>query len=91
MTAQTITRFDLLEISSVEITCECGSVVKIPLPKLNLADQLQCAGCNLPLWDHRDSPIRLHAQALVRALSEWQKNRYKKFGLGFSLVHDGNS
>jgi len=48
MTPQTVTTFDFIEIPALEIVCNCGSRISIPLPQQDLPESADCLGCKRP-------------------------------------------
>ena len=74
------------EIKSVEIACECGAAMKLPLPlKMGLPDAFKCASCDR-VWWHNGSPMRQHIATLVRALENWQGLEQPVLNLQFALT-----
>lgn len=80
--------FSIREFPTLDITCaQCGSIVKIPLPKTELALHAACMGCNSPFWDGEGNPFRLTVLGMLRSLSRChESNAEARFKLGFSLV-----
>jgi hypothetical protein len=88
MTAQSLLRIDLTEISSLEITCvECGAVFTLPLPKDKVPPSWNCVSCNTRLWDGEQDKVYLRLLGVMRSLSNWKEwPEPKKFSIGFSLT-----
>jgi len=88
MTAQSLLRIDLTEITALEITCKkCGAMLSIPLPKLDVSQSWDCLGCNTRLWDGDQDQAYIRLLGLMHSLSKWkQLPDPKKFAVGFSLT-----
>jgi hypothetical protein len=87
MTPQTLYRFDLSEIPSIDLTCkQCKSVFKITLPRPNLSPTMACMGCGLAFWYEGNSIYPL-VQAMIRNLGSYvDRESDQTFTIGFSLV-----
>ena len=90
MTPQHLFHIDFNEITALEVTCKCGSVVKIPLPADNLREDLSCVGCNTTFWGDKHDKVYLYALGLIRALTHWKRyceqlEDKRTFNLGFSI------
>ncbi len=86
MTPRHVVTIDFKEIKAVDIRCNCGSLISIRLPKMNLAEHLSCPGCNTMFWyAQEDGSPHPKVQALVRNLSNWQQVERVPFTLEFSL------
>lgn len=88
MTAQKSIQIALDEISAIDLTCnQCGSVIRMTLPKVTLSTAVSCIGCNTQLWLHETDPAYTNLINVLRALSRCKEiAEHSKFKVGFSLI-----
>jgi hypothetical protein len=88
MTPKHVTTIDLKELKEVELKCECGAAIRLPLPiKENLVAEQICPGCPRPMWAHL-SPAREKAQRLLLAISDWNNAGYPTLSMRFVLTEE---
>jgi len=87
VTPQNLTHVDFQEVQSIDITCkECGSLLRLILPKESLSQHFACAGCNTQLWGRMEDSDYLNILGFLRALSRHQREaKGFKYSIGFTL------
>jgi hypothetical protein len=85
MTPQTVTTFDFIEIPALEIVCNCGSRISIPLPQQDLPESADCLGCKRQLWGSAQDQSRLRVLGMLKSFTSWRDLQNKKFALEFSI------
>ena len=86
MTPQNKVLIDLIEIGRLDVTCKCGSIMTLQLPKQDLREFVSCVGCNERLWDGIHDQTYIRVLGIMRSMSNWKEIASSaKFSLGFSL------
>jgi len=88
MTPKSSAYVDLQEIPAIDITCNhCGSIIRLPLPKIDLNNSVHCVGCNTQLWFDKSTHFA-NLLLLLQALSDYKRIAGDaKFTVGFSLPY----
>ena len=86
MTPKQVTTINLNDLKEVELKCECGASVRLPLPlKQELPKEQECVGCPRKLWAY-DSPVRDKLVRVLASLGAWRDAGYTTLGLSFVLT-----
>jgi hypothetical protein len=87
MTPKQVTTIDLNELREVELRCECGASIRLPLPLKhgNLVAQQSCPSCPRAMWAY-ESPVREKLQRLLSAVSDWNQAGYPTLALRLVLT-----
>ena len=87
MTPNQVTTIDLIELKEVELRCECGASIRLPLPLKsgNLVAEQTCPSCPRPMWAYQ-SPVHTKLSRLLGAISDWNSAGYKDLALRFVLT-----
>jgi hypothetical protein len=86
MTPKQVTTIDVNEVKEIEIRCECGMLIRLPLPlKAELPAEQACPSCSRMLWA-RMSPVLSKITALIAAINNWNSAGYKDLSLRFVLT-----
>ena len=75
MTPKQVTTIDVNDLKEIELTCECGASVRLPLPPKsgNLLAAQDCPGCARQMWQGTSHPTRLLIQHLLVGFDNWKK------------------
>ncbi len=87
MTPQNSTFIDFQEIPAIDITCKhCKSVIRLALPKVDIAKSVFCVGCNTQLWFDENQDY-VNILGILRTLSRYKERASEmKFSVGFSFT-----
>jgi hypothetical protein len=87
MTPKQVTTIDLSELKEIELRCECGASIRLPLPLKNdnLVAEQMCPSCPRAMWAH-GSPVRDKIQKLLSSITNWNDAGYKDLALRFILT-----
>ena len=86
MTPTQITAIDVRELKELEIRCECGSAIHVPVPpRKPLPEQQPCVSCGRYMWE--DQTVRDRIEAILESLSDWSGAGYQTLTLRFVLQH----
>lgn len=88
MTFKQVSTIDLNELKEVELGCECGASVRIPLPLKSgtlLAVQ-ECPGCARQMWEGATHPTRVRLQRLLDTVEEWKQAANPVLAVRFVLT-----
>jgi hypothetical protein len=94
MTPLNLEHTDFQELTAIDITCKnCGSVIRLPLPKDGLPRSVACIGCNTQLWGYRsvgpgfeDDMFYADVSGIINVLSAYKRHvKESKFTIGFAL------
>jgi hypothetical protein len=87
MTPKQVVTIDIKELKEIEIRCECGGAIRVPLPmRANLRDEQNCLACGRTLWLEKQSPTREQIENLLKAIARWNENDQKILGLSFVVT-----
>lgn len=87
MTPKQVATIDVKELKEVELLCECGGAIRIPLPmKAEFHAQQNCLACGRTLWLEKQSPTREQIENLLKAISRWNENDQKILRLSFVVA-----
>jgi hypothetical protein len=76
---------DARELNELELRCECGSSIHIPIPPQKpLPQQQQCVGCGRHMW--LDNTVRGKIAAVVDSLADWAAAGYTTLAIKFVLT-----
>jgi len=85
MTPKQITAIDARELKELELRCECGASIRIPIPpKKPLPPQQACLSCGRFMW--LDDTVRGKVQAVVTSLTDWSGAGYETLAIRFLLT-----
>jgi hypothetical protein len=92
MTPKQVTTIDLNELKEVELRCECGTSIRLPLPLKsgNLIAEQACPSCPRQMWAY-DSPVRHKIANLLAAVTDWNSAGYSTLSLRFVLTEPLNA
>lgn len=88
MTPKQVTTIDLTELREVELRCECGTSIRLPIPlksEKGLPREQLCLSCERPLWVY-NSPVREKIARLLSSVKDWNDAGYKDLSLRFVLT-----
>lgn len=86
MTPLEITHIDVNELNCLELRCECGAAIALPLPlKIELPWAQECLSCSRPMWV-AGSPVRTKIADIAKSVASWQDAGYKTLIAGFVLT-----
>jgi hypothetical protein len=90
MTPKQVTTIDLNELKEIELKCECGASVRLPLPikSGNLIAAQDCPGCTRRMWEGTTHPNRLRVQNLLRSIAEWKDAANPVLSLRFIITEE---
>jgi hypothetical protein len=88
MTPRQVTTVDLTELKEIELKCECGASIRLPLPLKsgNLLAWQDCPACPRKMWEKTDHPVRVRLERLIQAIDAWNGAGYKDLALRFVLT-----
>jgi hypothetical protein len=85
MTPTHVTAIDARELKELELRCECGASIHIPIPPKKVLPQHQsCLSCGRSMW--LDETVRGKIDAIVSSLSDWSAAGYTTLAVRFLLT-----
>ena len=89
MTARQVTTIDLTELKELELMCECGASIRLPIPLKsgNLIPEQECPACGRKMWAF-DSPVRQKISRLLTAIQDWNGAGYSTLAMRFVLTDE---
>jgi len=87
MTPKQVTTIDVNELKEIELRCECGTSIRLPLPLKsgNLLAEQACPSCPRKMWAY-ESPVRAKIARLLDAIEDWKNAGYKDLALQFVIT-----
>lgn len=91
MTPKQVTTIDLNELKEIELKCECGTSIRLPLPMKqdNLLAAQDCPGCTRKLWEGTTDPTRVKIQRLLASIDAWKSTGHPTLAVRFVLTEEG--
>lgn len=89
MTPKNVTTIDLNDLKELELKCECGAAIRLPLPLASgdlIANQT-CPACPRQMWT-MESPVRYKVQRLLDAVKDWKGAGYQTLSLRFVITEE---
>ena len=90
MTPKQVTTIDLKDLKEIELRCECGGSIRLPLPLKNLIAEQGCPACPRPMWEYQGA-VRHKLANLLEAIRDWNSSGYKDLALRFVLTEESVS
>lgn len=91
MTPKSVIVVDAKEIKSIDIRCECGMSLTIPMvTKKELPHDFKCDGCGNQLWVNT-SALQAGVFQLIEALRDISKDTGKTCSVTFTLACSSKS
>jgi hypothetical protein len=88
MTSKTVTTIDVKDLREIEVKCDCGAAIRLPIPLQSgsLINMQECPGCPRKMWDGGRSAVREHIDGLLAAIRGWKELKNTELSLGFVLT-----
>lgn len=88
MTPKQVTTIDLHEFKEIELQCECGASVRIPLPLKSgqLLAMQECPGCARQMWEGATHPVRVKVQRLIDTIEDWKQSANPVLSVRFVIT-----
>lgn len=88
MTPKQITTIDLKELKEIELLCECGASIRLPLPLKpgNPVASQPCPGCARSMWEGAGHPTRLKIERLSSCIQAWQETAHPTLAVRFVIT-----
>jgi hypothetical protein len=93
MTPKQVTTIDLKELKEIELKCECGASIRLPLPlpQGSLLAGQDCPACPRRCWEGTTQPTRLKVQRLVDTIASWKDAANPTLSVRFVLTEESVS
>ena len=93
MTPKQVTTIDLKELKEIELKCECGASIRLPLPlpQGSLLAGQDCPACPRRFWEGTTHPTRLKVQRLVDTIASWKDAANPTLSVRFVLTEESVS
>ena len=88
MTPKQVTTIDLNELKEIELKCECGASIRLPLPlpQGSLIAGQDCPACPRHFWDGTTHPTRLKVDRLIKSIADWKDAANPALSMRFVLT-----
>ncbi|HXY26248.1 MAG TPA: hypothetical protein VEI73_16470 [Candidatus Acidoferrum sp.] len=91
MTPSRVTTIDLRELKEIELRCECGTLIRLPLSiAAKLPQEQGCPSCGRMMWAYH-SPVLDKIRRVLGAIADWKDAGYKDLALRFVLTEESVS
>jgi hypothetical protein len=93
MTPKQVTTIDLNELKEIELKCECGASIRLPLPlpQGSLLAGQDCPACPRHFWDGTTHPTRLKVERLIKSVADWKDAANPTLSVRFVLTEESVS